>query len=179
MPWYHHFLTSRICWVEGAEVSLALGGIVTASHSRDVVTCKVIIITVIIIIIITVISPSSSGIFHMPPDQMDQPGAAGSERLREIRVRRRVWSGMENSNHNYFWTQMQDLPIERPSLSMCGILDTEMKSDKDGYLYYLGLARWLHKAPCSLIWVDIVFLMIRRRRHKFRYGGVVLYPKGQ
>ena len=84
------FLTSRICWVEGAEVSLALGGIVTASHSGDVVTCKVIIITVIIIIIITVISPSSSGIFHMPPDQMDQPGAAGRERPREIRDRRRV-----------------------------------------------------------------------------------------
>ena len=83
------FSTSWVCWVEGAEVSLALGGIVTASHSGDVVTCKEIIIT-IIIIIITVNSPSSSGILHMPPVQMDQPGAAGSERLREIRDRRRV-----------------------------------------------------------------------------------------
>ena len=90
------FSTARVCWVEGAEVSLTLGGVVTASHSRDVVTCHEIII---IIIIITVISPSSSGIIHMPPDQMDQPGAAGRLRLREIRDRRIVWS--EIWNHKY------------------------------------------------------------------------------
>ena len=76
-----------VCWVEGAEVSLALGGVVTASDSGNVVACYH---DHYIRISITVISPSSSGIIHMPPDQMDQPGAAGRLRLREIRDRRIV-----------------------------------------------------------------------------------------